>query len=158
MAIRSRQPPSIMAPFKRRMLEKAWSNFRAGEREDLEAVYEQFCNTHRHWLDDYALFGALKPGIATIITSNGRRSWSDAFPRLWRVHARSWQAKSIKCGSHNFCFSARASAQGHAHAGGLRLIGDLPFFVSSDSSDVWANPELFLLDEQHRPRFVAGGR
>jgi 4-alpha-glucanotransferase len=38
----------------------------------------------------------------------------------------------------------------------LRLIGDLPFFVSPDSSDVWANPELFLLDEQHRPRFVAG--
>jgi 4-alpha-glucanotransferase len=36
------------------------------------------------------------------------------------------------------------------------LIGDLPFFVSPDSSDVWANPELFLLDEQHRPRFVAG--
>ena len=38
----------------------------------------------------------------------------------------------------------------------MRLIGDLPFFVSPDSSDVWANPELFLLDEQHRPRFVAG--
>ena len=44
----------------------------------------------------------------------------------------------------------------HAHAKGVRLIGDLPFFVSPDSSDVWANPELFLLDEQHRPRFVAG--
>ena len=38
----------------------------------------------------------------------------------------------------------------------MRLIGDLPFFVSPDSSDVWANPELFLLDEQRRPRFVAG--
>jgi 4-alpha-glucanotransferase len=38
----------------------------------------------------------------------------------------------------------------------LRLIGDLPFFVSPDSSDVWANPEWFLLDEQLRPRFVAG--
>jgi 4-alpha-glucanotransferase len=44
----------------------------------------------------------------------------------------------------------------HARAKGIRLIGDLPFFVSPDSSDVWANPELFLLDEQHRPRFVAG--
>ena len=44
----------------------------------------------------------------------------------------------------------------YARAQGLRLIGDLPFFVSPDSSDVWANPELFLLDEQHRPRFVAG--
>ena len=38
----------------------------------------------------------------------------------------------------------------------MRLIGDLPFFVSPDSSDVWANPELFLLDEQRRPRFIAG--
>jgi 4-alpha-glucanotransferase len=44
----------------------------------------------------------------------------------------------------------------HAHAKGVCLIGDLPFFVSPDSSDVWANPELFLLDEQRRPRFVAG--
>src|SRR4029077_5227813 len=44
----------------------------------------------------------------------------------------------------------------HAHVGGLRLIGDLPFFVSPDSSDVWAHPELFMLDERHRPRFVAG--
>src|SRR5207247_3566858 len=34
--------------------------------------------------------------------------------------------------------------------------GDLPFFVSPDSSDGWANPELFLLDDRHRPRFVAG--
>jgi 4-alpha-glucanotransferase len=44
----------------------------------------------------------------------------------------------------------------HAHKNGLSLIGDLPFFVSDDSSDVWSNPEWFLLDEQHRPRFVAG--
>src|SRR5262249_15588124 len=44
----------------------------------------------------------------------------------------------------------------YARSKRVRLIGDLPFFVSPDSSDVWANPELFLLDEQHRPRFVAG--
>src|SRR4029077_8256804 len=44
----------------------------------------------------------------------------------------------------------------YAHSKGVTLIGDLPFFVSPDSSDVWANPELFLLDEHRRPRFVAG--
>ena len=44
----------------------------------------------------------------------------------------------------------------YAHAKGVSLIGDLPFFVSPDSSDVWANPEFFLLDEQRRPRFIAG--
>jgi 4-alpha-glucanotransferase len=44
----------------------------------------------------------------------------------------------------------------HARAKGVRLIGDLPFFVSPDSSDVWANSGLFLLDDQRRPQFLAG--
>jgi 4-alpha-glucanotransferase len=44
----------------------------------------------------------------------------------------------------------------YVHGRGIRLIGDLPFFVSTDSSDVWADPELFLLDERSRPTVVAG--
>jgi 4-alpha-glucanotransferase len=44
----------------------------------------------------------------------------------------------------------------YARANGVRLIGDLPFFVSADSSDVWSNPDIFLLTEQRRPQFVAG--
>src|SRR5271167_1301005 len=53
-------------------------------------------------------------------------------------------------------FRQGAALKEYALAKGVRLIGDLPFFVSPDSSDVWANPELFLLDEQRKPRFVAG--
>jgi 4-alpha-glucanotransferase len=53
-------------------------------------------------------------------------------------------------------FRQGARLKEHARAVGLRLLGDLPFFVSPDSSDVWANPELFLLDERRTPRFVAG--
>ena len=57
----------------------------------------------------------------------------------------------------NFCCSAKAERlKAYAHRKGVGLIGDLPFFVSPDSSDVWANPELFLLDQQRRPRFIAG--
>ena len=44
----------------------------------------------------------------------------------------------------------------HARSRGVGLIGDVPFFVSPDSSDVWAHPELFLLDAERRPQFVAG--
>jgi len=44
----------------------------------------------------------------------------------------------------------------YAHGQGVRLFGDVPFFVSPDSADVWSHPELFLLDEGRRPRFVAG--
>src|SRR5262249_23931287 len=53
-------------------------------------------------------------------------------------------------------FRQGARTKAHALARGVRLIGDLPFFVSPDSSDVWANPELFLLDTTYRPRVVAG--
>jgi 4-alpha-glucanotransferase len=53
-------------------------------------------------------------------------------------------------------FRQGARLKAHSRARGVRLIGDLPFFVSPDSSDAWAHPELFLLDEHHRPRVVAG--
>ena len=47
-------------PFKTRLLEKAWTNFQAGERKDLRPAYDQFCGEQEHWLEDYALFRALK--------------------------------------------------------------------------------------------------
>ena len=56
-----------------------------------------------------------------------------------------------------FLFARQAEqVKAYAHGKGLGLIGDMPFFVASDSSDVWAHPELFLLDERHRPTVVAG--
>ena len=47
-------------PFKHRLLETAWNHFRAGARADLRPAYEQFCDEQVHWLEDYALFRALK--------------------------------------------------------------------------------------------------
>ncbi|MGB9649271.1 MAG: 4-alpha-glucanotransferase, partial [Stellaceae bacterium] len=144
-------------PFKRRILEKSWSNFCAGAREGLQAAYEQFCNTHRHWLEDYALFRALKA------------RHNDAYYLQWptelvrRVPAALARARQELAGQIDqvrfaqfLLFRQAERLKEHARARGLRLIGDLPFFVSPDSSDVWANPELFPLDEQQRPRFVAG--
>ena len=49
-----------VTPFKHRLLETAWTNFRAGARPDLRPAYEQFCQDQAHWLEDYALFRALK--------------------------------------------------------------------------------------------------
>ena len=49
-----------VASFKRRLLETAWTNFRAGARPDLRPAYARFCRDHAHWLEDYALFRALK--------------------------------------------------------------------------------------------------
>ena len=58
--------------------------------------------------------------------------------------------------SRNFCYSGKPKRSRNMPMQGVSLIGDLPFFVSPDSSDAWANPEFFLLDERCRPRFVAG--
>jgi len=143
--------------FKRRILETAWSNFCAGAHAELQTAYEQFRDLHCHWLEDYALFRALKA------------KHDDAYYLDWPVElvrrvpevlARARQELVSQIDQVRFAqFLLLRQAERlkkHAHAKGLRLIGDLPFFVSPDSSDVWADPGLFLLDEQHRPLFVAG--
>jgi 4-alpha-glucanotransferase len=50
----------VVIPFKLRLLQTAWTNFRAGARADLQPAFEQFCSEQAHWLDDYSLFRALK--------------------------------------------------------------------------------------------------
>ena len=51
---------AMVMPFKRRLLETAWGNFAAGKRADLRHAFDEFCEREAHWLDDYALFRALK--------------------------------------------------------------------------------------------------
>jgi 4-alpha-glucanotransferase len=60
------------------------------------------------------------------------------------------------CFAQFLLFRQADSLKQYAHRNDVRLVGDLPFFVAPDSSDVWARPELFLLNEEFRPRFVAG--
>src|SRR4029079_13904091 len=62
----------------------------------------------------------------------------------------------VVCFAQFLLFRQGARLREHARGKGIRLICDVPFYVSLDSSDVWANPELFLLDEQLAPQFVAG--
>ena len=147
----------VVIPFKHGLLQAAWNRFQAGERKDLWSAYEQFCNDRQLWLDDYALFRALKLQYRGACYLD----WPDELVR--RVpsalaRARQYLASEIdKVRLAQFLLFRQAHRlKEYAHTRGIRLIGDLPFFVSPDSSDVWANPDLFLLDEQRRPRFVAG--
>jgi 4-alpha-glucanotransferase len=143
--------------FKHGLLRTAWLNFTAGARADLRPAYEQFRNDQEHWLEDYALFRALKA------------KFNDAYYLQWpaelvrrepgaldRVRRELADQISQVCFAQFLLFRQGERLKTHARSRGLGLIGDLPFFVSPDSSDVWAHPELFLLDERRRPRFVAG--
>ncbi len=148
---------NAVIPFKYALLKRAWANFSGGARSDLRAAYEQFRRDQAHWLEDYALFRALKARF----DNAHYLEWPVEL--VWREPAALDRARyELKDQIGQVCFAQfLLFGQGerlkiHAHARGVRLIGDLPFFVSPDSSDVWANPELFLLDQRRRPRFVAG--
>jgi len=143
--------------FKYRLLEKAWSNFTKARSAELRIAFDQFCHEQGHWLEDYALFRALK------IRYNGAYylEWpTELVQRVPKTLAQARRELANQVDQVRFAqfllFRQGARLEKHARAKGVRLIGDLPFFVSPDSSDVWANPELFLLDDQRRPRFVAG--
>jgi 4-alpha-glucanotransferase len=144
-------------PFKQRLLEKAWVKFKAGERKDLRSAYDQFCATQKSWLEDYALFRALKSKFEGAYYLKWPEDLIQRKPRALEKARRELENQFDQYRLEQFLLLRQADQlKEHAHAKGVSLIGDLPFFVSPDSSDVWANTELFLLDEQRRPRFVAG--
>jgi len=147
----------VVIPFKRRLLERAWTNFSAGTSRELQPAFEQFRHDRAYWLEDYALFRALKARYH----GDSYLEWpAELVQRKPAALARAWQdlADQINqvCFVQFLLFRQGKRLKEHARAKGVRLIGDLPIFVSPDSSDVWTNPELFLLDEQRRPRVVAG--
>jgi len=144
-------------PFKHQLLETVWTNFKRGLRPDLRSAFEEFRHSQAHWLEDYGLFRALK------VTHNGAYYLEWPPELVQRVPAALAQVRGELserieqvCLAQFLLFRQGERLKEHAHARGVRLIGDLPFFVSPDSSDVWAKPELFLLDDHHHPRFVAG--
>jgi 4-alpha-glucanotransferase len=143
--------------FKRRMLEHAWANFQRVSRPDLRVAFEHFRHDQAHWLEDYALFRVLK--------EKHHGAWYVDWPAdLVRrepaalARARCELASEIQqvYFAQFLLFRQGKRLMQYGRARGVRMIGDLPFFVSPDSSDVWANPEFFLLDEHRRPTFVAG--
>jgi 4-alpha-glucanotransferase len=144
-------------PYKRRLLQIARAKFAAGAPAGLRADYERFRNDQAHWLEDYALFRALKGKFNGAYFLHWPRELVERVPSKM-AEARGALSEMIDqvCFAQWFIFRQSERLKTYAHANGVRLIGDLPFFVSADSSDVWSNPELFLLTEQRRPRFVAG--
>jgi 4-alpha-glucanotransferase len=142
--------------FKHSLLDTAWKNF-AGGGSALRSDFERFGHEHAHWLDDYALFAALKSRY------DGARylEWPEDLvrrkPGALEQARRELSSDVDRVRFAQFLlFRQGDRLKAHARAKGVRLMGDLPFFVSPDSSDVWANPELFLLDSAYRPRVVAG--
>jgi 4-alpha-glucanotransferase len=138
------------------LLDKAFQRFLAKPGK-LQAEFAAFCAENAAWLDDYALFMAIKE-------THGGGPW-DEWPRTLRLRepeamqeARATLASAVMRFSFaQFLFFRQwKDLHAYAHEKGLQIIGDIPIFVAYDSSDVWGHPDLFFLDETAKPTVVAG--
>ena len=97
-------------PFKHRLLETAWSNFNAGAAPDLTPAYEQFRNEQAHWLEDYALFRALKAKYQRRPLPRVAGRAGPARPGCaGRRPGGNWRARSTRFAWHSSCCSARGN-------------------------------------------------
>jgi 4-alpha-glucanotransferase len=145
-----------LIPWKLNLLERAYRRF-ASDPGPARADFEHFCARNAAWLEDFALFMALKE-------AHGGGSW-DGWPAPVRQREPSALAAAAERHAdalrrfkfYQFLFFRQwTDLRAFANRRGVRIIGDIPIFVAYDSADVWAHPDLFYLDAQGRPTVVAG--
>ncbi len=137
------------------LLDRAFDRFRAHMHR--HAAFLSFCQDNLRWLEDYALYAALKvqfngaPWTSWPLEIRDRREEATAY---WRQHLadRVQREKFVQ-----FVFFQQWHAlKAHCNQKSIQIVGDAPIYVSLDSSDVWANREIFRLDEARQPTHVAG--
>jgi 4-alpha-glucanotransferase len=139
------------------LLRQAYERYTKSTDTTLRSAFETFAQLQAHWLDDYALFRALKD-------AHGGVAWNDWEPSLVRRtpsaldRAREHFREQVEAHMfYQFLFYRQWFAlKSYCNAHGIKVIGDLPIFVAQDSADVWTNPEQFKLDKDGIPLVVAG--
>lgn len=138
---------------RRELFAHVWQRFR----QNPPADFDTFCQRHAAWLEDYALFMAVKEahnGLPLERWDRDIRLRRRGVVAMWRVKCAE-QVAYYKMLQYLF-FTQWKSLKVYANSRGIGIIGDIPIYVSGDSADVWANAHLFDLDSEGRPREVAG--
>jgi 4-alpha-glucanotransferase len=139
------------------LLDKSFERFSAMPPGPIHAEFKDFTQANAAWLDDFALFMALKD-------ANGGVSWNE-----WPTAQRERQSAALESARHAFAsaivrqqyrqflfFRQWNDLRAYVHSRGLQIVGDIPIFVAMDSADAWSHPDLFFLDEAGKPNVVAG--
>jgi 4-alpha-glucanotransferase len=143
--------------WKLKLLHRSFENFKKLNPSNLISDFENFKNTQKDWLEPFSIFMAIKQ-------SQGGVSWSE-WPEPLRKRDEKALTKFINESEtaiefhsfQQFLFHHQwGLLRDYAHKKGIRIIGDIPIFVAYDSADVWMNKELFYLDKNGLPEFVAG--
>ncbi|GAB4265643.1 MAG: 4-alpha-glucanotransferase [Candidatus Promineifilaceae bacterium] len=147
-------------PYKNELLHTAYQHFSANGTSAQKEAFAQFCQEHAEWLDDFALFMALKQ---VHMTHEGGvwNTWPKDIAQRKPKAIAAWSEKlADEVATHKFgqfvFFDQWFRLKKYANERGVKIVGDIPIFVAFDSADVWANPGLFYLDEQGAPTVIAG--
>ena len=144
----------LVVPYKMKLLNLAYERFKAKYNED---DYRKFCADSKDWLDDYAIFIALRQ-------RHKNRSWGD-----WPEEFRNRNAEAIESAKAQLreaierekffqyvFFKQYFALKKYCNERNVKIIGDIAIYVSYDNTDVWTHPEIFKLTKERKPRFVSG--
>ena len=141
---------------RRPILETAVKNFLANQ--SLQADFNHFEKNNRLWLDDFAEFMAIKEHFG----NQALQKWDDKKavardPKTLEKYRTMLvdQIQYFKVTQY-FFFKQWSELKHYANQKGIKIIGDMPIYVAADSVEVWTKPELFQLDKERNPLFVAG--
>ncbi len=138
-------------------LRQAAVGFKNANDSQQQASFSKFKRENTDWLDDYALFTVLRGHFLSQSWTAWPHALREREPRALTKMRQDFQAQIEQvCFEQFIFFSQWQVLRRYANAHGIRLLGDMPFYVAHDSSDVWAHPELFELDVNGQPLEVAG--
>ena len=140
--------------FKSNLLDRAFENFKSRINK---SGYEKFCAENSYWLDDFALFVALKEHFKG-------QNWGEWPPEIKNREPKALSAYSEKLRERiekekfwqHIFFSQWIETKDYTNKHDIKIVGDLPIYMSHQSSDVWAHQDLFKLDDQKRPAYLSG--
>lgn len=142
-------------PYKNHLLRRAYEHFRANRKE--RDAFDEFSSKNAVWLEDFALFIVIKQHARGKTWGDWDKDLRDRDPRMIEEVRKQYHDALEREKFLQYLFSKQwFSLKKYCNDKGLKLIGDIPIYISYDSADVWANTDLFKLDGEKRPSFVAG--
>lgn len=140
------------------LLKKACENFKAKASPMQQKEFSGFCESKENWLEDYALFMALKDHFGGV-------SWNNWEPEIARREPESLEKWRQQLNAEIYYykyvqfefFRQWTELKRYANLRDIKIIGDIPIYVAHDSADVWSHREIFCLDEASgEPALMAG--
>jgi 4-alpha-glucanotransferase len=144
----------LVTAYKDRLFERAFEHFKTKGKMD---EYEQFCSENAYWLDDFLLFTSLKSHFCGQVWTKWPVGLRDRDPLALQSARETFREAREKQSFLQYLLSRQwRILKGYCNERDIQIIGDVPMYVVHDSADVWVHPELFKLDQEKMPQYVAG--